>query len=50
MNERFGELMTKNGEAATEVEPKRAGLAADEAEFAGSNRAAREVSAPPLRD
>lgn len=47
MNERFGELMTKNGEAATEVEPKRAGLAADEAEFAGSNRAAPGGERPP---
>ena len=35
MSERSGGLMTKNGEVATAVEPKRAGLAADEVRFAG---------------
>jgi len=33
--------MTKNGEVATEVESKLAGLAGDKAEFGGSNGAAR---------
>ena len=50
MNERSGGLMTKNGETATAVEPKRSGLTADEVRFAGSPGAApespRRVPAP----
>jgi putative flippase GtrA len=43
MNERARERMTKNGEVVTEVEPKRAGFAADQAEIVGSSRVSGSV-------
>ena len=46
MREKSGGLMTKNGEAATAVEPQRAGLAADEVRFAGPPGAAPESAGP----
>ncbi len=50
MRERSGGLMTKNGEVATAVEPKRAGLAADEVRFAGAGPAGAAPESPrPVR-
>lgn len=42
MNERAGELMTKNREVVTEVDPKLDGVASDETDFTGSNPASPE--------
>ena len=39
MNEKSGEIITKNGEVATEVEPKLSGRVSTEVDFVGSNGA-----------